>query len=78
MDVGERLRRINVTVEIAFYVVSALLVYFLIINPLRIIIFSPTFQIQTVLDIDSKKTRRVYRIVAKNIIKKNKIEESPL
>ncbi len=78
MDVGERLRRINVTVEIAFYVVSALLVYFLIINPLRIIIFSPTFQIQTVLDKDSKKTRRVYRKVAKNIIKKNKIEESAI
>ena len=45
MDVGERLRRINVTVEIAFYVVSALLVYFLIINPLRIYIHH-TFQIQ--------------------------------
>lgn len=70
MDVGERLRRINVSVEIAFYIVSALVVYFLIINPIRIIIFSPTFQIQTVLDKDTRKTRKIYKKVAKNIIKK--------
>lgn len=78
MDVGERLRRINVSVEIAFYIVSALVVYFLIINPIRIIIFSPTFQIQTVLDKDTRKTRKIYKKVAKNIIKKNKIEETAI
>lgn len=78
MDVGERLRRINVSVEIAFYIVSALVVYFLIINPIRIIIFSPTFQIQTVLDKDTRKTRKIYKKVAKNIIKKNKIDETAI
>jgi len=78
MDVGERLRRINVSVEIAFYIVSVLVVYFLIINPIRIIIFSPTFQIQTVLDKDTRKTRKIYKKVAKNIIKKNKIDETAI
>lgn len=78
MDVGERLRRINVSVEIAFYIASALVVYFLIINPIRIIIFSPTFQIQTVLDKDTRKTRKIYKKVAKNIIKKNKIDETAI
>lgn len=78
LDVGERLRRINVSVEIAFYIVSALVVYFLIINPIRIIIFSPTFQIQTVLDKDTRKTRKIYKKVAKNIIKKNKIDETAI
>lgn len=78
LEVGERLRKINTSVEIAFYVVSALLVYLLIINPLRIIIFSPTFQIQTVLDKDTRKSRRVYKRVAKTIIKKNKIDEQAI
>ena len=68
LSVGERLRKINGSVEIAFYVVAGFIVFFLIINPLRIIIFSPSFQIQTIIDKETRKNRKVYKKVARNII----------
>lgn len=68
LTLGEHLRNIHPYVEYAFYVLSALLVYFLIINPLRIIIFAPTFSVVTVLEKNSPKTQRTYKKVAKNLI----------
>ena len=46
ISVGERLRKINVYVEYGFYVLSFLLFWILIVNPLRIILFSPTFSLE--------------------------------
>lgn len=76
MDVGEKLRGINKYVEIGFYILSVLLFYFLILNPLRIILFAPTFSIVTVLDEENHKNYSVYKKVAKSILKNNELEEN--
>ena len=44
ISVGERLRSIHIYVEYGFYVLAAILVYILLINPLRIIVFAPTVE----------------------------------
>lgn len=76
INVGEKLRRINVSFEIAFYIIASLIVYFLIINPLRIILFSPTFQIQTVLDEETRKSKKIYKRVTKNLLSNNIVKET--
>lgn len=78
LDVGEKLRKINIYLEYAFYVLSVLLLYVLIINPIRIILFAPTFSVVTVLDKDNKKTYRVYKKLAKTLIKNNNLEEADI
>lgn len=76
INVGEKLRRVNTGVEIAFYIIASLIVYFLIINPIRIIIFSPTFQIQTVLDKETRKTKKIYKRVTKNILNNDNVKDT--
>ncbi|MBU1142107.1 MAG: YcjF family protein [Firmicutes bacterium] len=68
LDVGDRLRAIHPYVEYGFYVLSFLLVYFLIIRPVHIILFSPAFSVETTLDQPSRKNAMVYRKVAKRIL----------
>lgn len=75
LDVGEHLRKINKYVEYAFYALSFLLVYFLILNPLRIIIFAPTFSVATILDKDVKHKRKTYKKVTKNLIRSGSLKE---
>ena len=70
LNIGERLRKIHISVEIAFYVLVFLIVFLVIINPIRIILTSPSFEICTTLDPDSHKVRSVYRAVARNMAKK--------
>ncbi|HOI46735.1 MAG TPA: YcjF family protein [Bacilli bacterium] len=69
LDVGERLGGISSYVEIAFYVIVGLLVYFLILNPIRIIVFAPSFSVQSILDDEETKPRAVYKKVARNLIR---------
>jgi len=69
LSVGERLRSISEYVEYGFYGLSFILVYILIINPVRIILFAPTFSIATVLDPNTDKKHRIYKRVTKNIMK---------
>jgi len=71
INIGERLRNIHPHVEYTFYVLIALLVWFLILNPLRIIAFSPSLSIVTTLDKDSIKAHKTYKTVSKNIIENN-------
>lgn len=75
INIGERLRRIHVSVEIAFYVLVFLIVFLVIINPIRIILTSPSFEICTTLDPDSHKVRSVYRAVARNMAKNQNVDE---
>lgn len=75
INIGERLRKIHVSVEIAFYVLVFLIVFLVIINPIRIILTSPSFEICTTLDPDSHKVRSVYRAVARNMAKKQNVDE---
>lgn len=75
INIGERLRKIHVSVEIAFYVLVFLIVFLVIINPIRIILTSPSFEICTTLDPDSHKVRSVYRAVARNMAKNQNVGE---
>lgn len=68
MDVGERLREISPYVEYVFYGIAVLLIWFLIINPVRIILTSPSLSIATTLERDTPKAHRIYKSVSKNIL----------
>ena len=50
INLGERLSVIHPYLAYGFYILSGLLVYFLVINPIRIIVLSPAFNIETVLE----------------------------
>ncbi len=69
MQVGTSLRDIHPYVEYGFYGLSAILVYVLIINPLRVIVFAPTFSVSDIMN-DEAKRFRVYKDAA-NILMKN-------
>ncbi|MDY0210004.1 MAG: YcjF family protein [Acholeplasma sp.] len=74
IDIGERLRNIHAYIEYSFYAIAFLLTYLLVINPVRIILVSPAFSIETVMD--SKPTHRrylTYKKVAKNLLSRNEI-----
>ena len=73
LDLGEKLRNINKYVEIAFYVLVLVLVFFGIINPIRIIVKSPSFSSEV--SDNNRKQRKTYRLVAKNIVKNNQLSE---
>lgn len=75
INIGERLRKIHISVEIAFYVLVFLIIFLVIINPIRIILTSPSFEICTTLDPDSHKVRSVYRAVARNMAKNQNVDE---
>ena len=75
LAVGERLRNISQYLEYGFYVLAFILVYVLIINPLRIIIFAPTFSVATILDQNTRQKKKTYRRVTKNIIRKGSLED---
>ena len=71
LEVGEKLRKagnIGIYLEWGFYVITVLLFYVLIINPIRIILFSPSFSIVTVLDHENEKNVRVYKKIVKNLV----------
>lgn len=74
IDIGEKLRNIDKYVEYVFYVLVVILVFFGIINPIRIIITSPTFNSE-VTNNDDHKQRKAYRLVARNIIKANELSD---
>ena len=73
LNIGDRLRVIliyNIPVfEYLFYLLCALLIWFLIINPILIITLSPSLSIATTLEKDSLKARKIYKTVSKNLLK---------
>lgn len=75
LDVGDRLRQIHPYVEYGFYGVAFLLVYFLIIRPVNIILFSPTFSVETTLDDNKVINHPVHRRVAKRILQDETLSE---
>lgn len=78
LDLGERIRGVGVPFEIAFYVLSALLFYLLILRPILAVLFSPTFSIDTLFDetANAKKNYLMYRRVAKNIADQGYLSEN--
>lgn len=71
LGVGERLRNINRYLEYGFYAITVLLVYLLILRPVHIILFSPSFSIETTLDEPSRKNFRVYKKVASRLLEQD-------
>lgn len=76
ISIGERLRGIHIAVEIAFYVLVAVIFFFCIVNPIRIILTSPSFDVVTTLDEDDHRVKAVYRKVAKNMLKEHKLDDN--
>jgi len=68
LDVGERLRNIHAYVEYAFYGIAIILVYVLILRPIHIIFFSPSFSVETTIEHEKKINMPLYRRVAKRLI----------
>lgn len=75
LGVGERLRNISKYLEYSFYAITVFLVYILILRPVKIILFSPSFSIETTLDEDSRKNRRVYKKVADRLLSRDEISD---
>ncbi len=75
---GERLGRIHLAVEIIFYILIAVLVFFGIINPIRIIVGSPDLAIVTSLEQNDPKVYKVYKKVASNIANNNNLPDDSL
>ena len=73
IDLGEKLRNIGTWLEWTFYVLVVALVFLGIINPIRIIVTSPTFNSE--LSIEDSKNRKSLKMVAKNMIKANDLSE---
>ncbi len=80
LDVGERLRSIQISgipyLEYTFYVLVVVLIYFLIIRPVNIIVFSPSFSIETTLDNREHKNFVLYKRVAKRLLKTGQLKEA--
>lgn len=72
---GEKIRKISPYLEYGFYVLTVLLFYFLIFNPLRIILFSPSFSIVTVIDEENEKNLKVYKRIVKTLKDAKSINE---
>lgn len=74
LNIGDRLASVGSVgkyLEIGFYILCGLLVWFLLLNPIRVILFSPSLSITTTLERDSFKAHRIYKKVSKNILKSN-------
>lgn len=74
LSVGERLMTIHPYLSYGFYGISVLLVYFLIVNPIRVIVFSPTFTVDAMLS-DDVKRHKIYKDAAKVLIENNNIPD---
>ena len=67
ISVGEKLRDVHEYLEYAFYGISSILIYVLIVNPIRVIVFAPTFSVENILDEDNKY--KVYKKATKVLLK---------
>lgn len=75
LSVGERLSKISIYLEYGFYVLSFLLVYILILNPIRVIVFAPTFSVAAIMGQDGKLKKKTFRKVTKNIVRNGTITD---
>lgn len=79
LDVGDRLSGFTISqipvIEYAFYGLVILLVYVLILRPIHIILFSPTFSIETTLEQSEKKNHRLYKRVAYRLLKNEDLSD---
>lgn len=74
ISVGERLRNIHIYIQYSFYLLAFIITYVLILYPLKVIIFSPTFSVDALLK-DDKKSFRLYKSAAKTLLKNDVLTE---
>lgn len=78
INVGEKFRGLGSYgkyIEWGFYALVVILLWFLLINPIRIIVKSPDLSVITTFDADDKKYDHLYKKVAKNMVKNNDLPE---
>jgi len=79
LDVGDRLSNFKINeipvLTYGFYVIVVLLIYILLVRPINIILFSPTFSIETTLDKSDKVNYRLYKKVATRLLKNDHLSE---
>ncbi|AUD62983.1 hypothetical protein BK010_05045 [Tenericutes bacterium MO-XQ] len=70
LDVGDRLTSISPYLAYGFYGLVVILLYLLILRPVSIIMFSPTFSVQTTIDDEEsgRKNYRLYKKVVKRLL----------
>ena len=76
--IGDKLEKINEWLPIAFYILAALLVYLLIIDPILVIAFSPSFCVPTTLEKETRKVKKTYIKVAKNLLKDKDLNDNSI
>ncbi|MCF7926156.1 MAG: YcjF family protein [Candidatus Izimaplasma sp.] len=67
IEVGIRLRNVHPYLEYGFYGLSVILSYFLIINPIRVIVFAPTFKIDALIT-DHNHNHKLHKKAAKVLL----------
>lgn len=75
LNVGTRLREISNILEYIFYALVVIIFFFAIVNPIIIILRSPSLAIATTLDPTDGRVVAIYKKVAKNIVKNNDLPE---
>ncbi|MBR6071857.1 MAG: DUF697 domain-containing protein [Acholeplasmatales bacterium] len=75
LDIGSRLRNINEYLEYGFYALMVLFIIFGIIRPIVIIVKSPSLSIATSTDTPHDEAVKIYKKVAKVIVKNNDLPE---
>jgi uncharacterized membrane protein len=77
MDLGEKIGRIHLYLEYAFYGLSTILFVILFVRPLLIVLFSPSFSIDHLFteEENAKKNYRMYKKVTKNLLKEDYIKD---
>ena len=82
LDVGDRLSNVQIQgipyLTYAFYAIVVILVYALIIRPIHIIVFSPSFSIETTLETKQRKNYLLYKRVAKRLLKTGQLKEASI
>lgn len=71
--VGERLAAVHVYLSYAFYALAVVLLYILILHPLKVIFLSPTFTIED--GVDEKVNAKAYKAAAKSLLKTPKLTD---
>ncbi len=77
LQLGERLTTIHPYVAYAFYAIAIILFYFLIVRPIFLIVFSPTFSMDTLFseEENAKKNFAMYRKVSKNLLEEDYLSD---
>lgn len=75
LQIGNQLASLHEYAPYAFYGLSIILAYFLIVRPVLIILFSPSFSIDTTLDRNPRREYRVFKKVAKRLLVNDDLPE---